>query len=105
MLLKKLQPLLLLPHRVTHQMEIIIIIIIIMVTMIEAMEGIEVITTGIIMTEATIRVTITIITSTTETDTATEILGAENLVNFGWTEVTAKRRTDVTMPTPADELP
>merc|ERR1712098_922617 len=91
-------PRLLLILRVIHLMEITIISI--MVTTIEVMEAN---TTGIITIEATTRVIITIITSTIETDTAIEMEEAENLVNFGWIEVIAKKRTDATMLIPADD--
>ena len=89
--------------------------IITMVTTIDLVEDMEVITeVTTIMIEVTIRVTGTtiemteevIITKVTEIIIEKEVMEVTIIggrVNFGWTEVTVRRRTDACTPTPADK--
>ena len=79
--------------------------------LVEDMEDIqEVVTTEdiTIMIEATTRVTGTItgmevITKATEITIEMVATTTEDHVNFGWTKVTVKKRTDACFPTPADK--
>ena len=56
----------------------------------------------ITMIEDTTKVTTTM--ATTGTGSMVEMVVTGDLVNFGWTGVIAKKRTDVFTPTPADNV-